>query len=75
MILTRFSEAFIVCRNFDSSKVPLPVTYPRDALAELAKQTSGTLTLDSLSGLVSQSGETSREWDVIKAYVGSGNLE
>ncbi len=67
-------EAFIVCRNFDSTKVPLPETFPPEALAALAKQTTGTLTLDSLSQLGEDRG-SSREWAMIKPYVGSGDLK
>lgn len=59
-ILTRSTmlmatEAFIVCRNFDPSTVPLPTTFSQEALAQLAKQTSGTLTLESLAELVGDS--------------------
>lgn len=69
------SEAFIVCRNFDSSKVPLPITFSPEALESLAQQTTGTLTLESLADLVSESQVSSKEWDAIKAYVGKGDLE
>lgn len=68
------AEAFIVCRNFDPSKVPLPITFPPDALDALAKQTTGTLTLESLAHLTGHR-ETAAEWEAIKAYVGSGDLE
>lgn len=67
-------EAFIVCRNFDPSRVPLPETFPPAALAELERQTSGTLTLDSLAYL-GDTGGTAADWEMIKAYVGSGDLK
>ncbi|WWD22524.1 hypothetical protein CI109_107017 [Kwoniella shandongensis] len=67
-------EAFVVCRNFDPAKVPLPTTFSESALAELRRQTSGTLTLDSLSSLGLGEGSTSREWEMIKGYVGGGDL-
>ncbi|WVF65927.1 hypothetical protein IAT40_000665 [Kwoniella sp. CBS 6097] len=67
-------EAFIVCRNFDPSRVPLPSTFSSSALAELRNQTSGTLTLDSLASLGVGSKETSKEWEMIKGYVGGGDL-
>ncbi|WRT63822.1 uncharacterized protein IL334_000747 [Kwoniella shivajii] len=67
-------EAFIVCRNFDSARVPLPQTFTSAALAELRRQTSGTLTLDSLSYLGSNEFNISKEWEMIKGYVGGGDL-
>ena len=71
---TNRPESFIVCRNFDQSKVPLPKTFSSTALAELARQTTGTLTLESLAELGEGDG-SSKEWEVIKAYVGSGDLK
>ena len=67
-------EAFIVCRNFDPTKVPLPEVFSAKALNELETQTTGTLTLESLAQL-GDSTTRSREWDVLKAYVGSGDLK
>jgi len=67
-------EAFIVCRNFDPSTVPLPIHFPPEALVELAAQTTGTLTLDSIAGLAGGVVQ-SNAWEAIKAYVGSGDLE
>ncbi|WWC58150.1 uncharacterized protein I303_100685 [Kwoniella dejecticola CBS 10117] len=67
-------EAFIVCRNFDPSRVPLPQTFSPAALAELRQQTSGTLTLDSLASLGDGHGLNSKEWESIKGYVGGGDL-
>jgi tRNA (cytidine32/guanosine34-2'-O)-methyltransferase len=70
------AEAFIVCRNFDPSTVPLPPTFSDTALKDLAKDTKGTLTLDSLAGLVpSEMTKDNPTWDRIKAWVGGGNLE
>ncbi|WVQ93557.1 hypothetical protein IAU59_000632 [Kwoniella sp. CBS 9459] len=67
-------EAFIICRNFDPSRVPLPSTFSSSALAELRSQTSGTLTLASLASLGVGSKGTSKEWEMIKGYVGGGDL-
>ncbi|WVQ80891.1 hypothetical protein IAT38_002998 [Cryptococcus sp. DSM 104549] len=67
-------EAFVLCRNFDPAKVPLPETFSETALAELRKQTGGTLTLDSLSGLGLGEEKESREWEMVKGYVGGGDL-
>ncbi|WWC85840.1 uncharacterized protein L201_000707 [Kwoniella dendrophila CBS 6074] len=67
-------EAFIVCRNFDPSRVPLPKSFSASALAELRQQTSGTLTLDSLASLGTNVGNGSKEWELIKGYVGGGDL-
>ena len=69
------TEAFIVCRNFDPSTVPLPVEFSSEALADLERQTTGTLTLDSLACLGSAPIDSSPEWEAIKAYVGSGDIE
>ncbi|ORY34243.1 kinase-like domain-containing protein [Naematelia encephala] len=68
-------EAFIVCRNFDPSILPLPATFSEGALAELSGQTAGTLTLDSLAHLTGSEVTPSRAWERIKAYVGSGDLD
>ena len=68
------SEAFLVCRNFDRSKVPLPMSFSEAALNVLASQKGGTLTLDSLASLCGQV-SASKEWEMIKAYVGSGDLK
>ncbi|RXK40771.1 CAMK protein kinase [Tremella mesenterica] len=67
-------EAFLVCRNFDRSRVPLPATFSEKALDSLAQQQGGTLTLESLSSLGGPQ-RTSKEWELIKAYVGSGNFD
>ncbi|OCF41647.1 CAMK protein kinase [Kwoniella heveanensis CBS 569] len=67
-------EAFIVCRNFEPSRVPLPSTFSHTALTEMRNQTTGTLTLDSLASLGVGSKETSKEWEMIKGYVGGGDL-
>ncbi|KAK8845574.1 hypothetical protein IAR55_006289 [Kwoniella newhampshirensis] len=67
-------EAFILCRNFDSSRVPLPTVFSESALAALRRQTTGTLTLDSLSSLNLGEGKSSKEWEMIKGYVGGGDL-
>ncbi len=67
-------EAFIVCRNFEPSKVPLPATFPPAALLALEKQTTGTLTLDTLAELCDGS-QSSAKWEISKAYVGSGDLK
>lgn len=69
------AEAFLVCRNFDPSKVPLPETFTPDSLAELAKQTKGTLTLESLEHLVPETHPVSEDWRTLKAWVGSGDLK
>lgn len=63
-----------MCRNFDPSRVPLPITFAPEALLDLARQTTGTLTLESLAQLTTGS-NGSKEWETIKAYVGSGDLE
>ncbi|WVW81818.1 hypothetical protein I302_103815 [Kwoniella bestiolae CBS 10118] len=67
-------EAFIVCRNFDPTRVPLPDTFSELALAELRQQKSGTLTLDSLASLGTNEIRHTKEWEMIKAYVGGGDL-
>ncbi|WWC66813.1 uncharacterized protein I206_100720 [Kwoniella pini CBS 10737] len=67
-------EAFIICRNFSPIRVPLPQTFSSSALAELRQQTSGTLTLDSLASLGNDEEQGSAEWEMIKAYVGGGDL-
>jgi tRNA (cytidine32/guanosine34-2'-O)-methyltransferase len=69
------TEAFLVCRNFDPSKVPLPETFSSESLAELAKQTKGTLTLDSLAHLSPETQPVNRMWGVLRAWVGSGDLK
>ncbi len=73
------TEAFIVCRNFDPSKVPLPPSFSTQSLTDLAKQTTGTLTLESLAYLNRDgpppSEDSMREWSRIKAFVESGSLE
>lgn len=68
------SEAFLICRNFDPSTVPLPSQFSGEALTALEQQTKGTLTLDSLAHLVDGTKST-KEWEFIKAYVGSGDFE
>lgn len=87
---TRTQEAFIVCRNFSPSALPLPPTFSPSALDKL-RTTTGTLTLDSLSSLVPQDEDGSEEtqrfkgseqqvkqqwqrWEMIKGYVGGGDL-
>ena len=86
--LTR-AEAFLVCRGFDPSILPLPESYSADALAALEKQATGTITLDSLSHLVSPgqgeggsgrptadwSEDEWRRWEVIKGWLGTGSLK
>lgn len=88
------TEAFIVCRNFSPSSLPLPPTFSPSALDKL-RTTTGTLTLDSLSSLVAQGdgqgdgqGEDTQvfkgteeqvkqqwqRWEMVKAYVGGGDL-
>ncbi|OXG37176.1 tRNA (cytidine32/guanosine34-2'-O)-methyltransferase [Cryptococcus neoformans Bt15] len=84
------AEAFIVCRNFSPSALPLPPTFSPSALDKL-RTTTGTLTLDSLSSLVPQDEDGSEEtqrfkgseqqvkqqwqrWEMIKGYVGGGDL-
>ncbi|KAK6905236.1 CAMK protein kinase [Kwoniella mangroviensis CBS 8886] len=67
-------EAFIVCRNFDPIRVPLPNIFSDSALAELRQQKTGTLTLDSLASLGTSEVKSSNEWEMIKAYVGGGDL-
>lgn len=73
------AEAFLVCRNFDPFTVPLPTTFSASALDKLAQQTSGTLTLDSLAHLtgddVQMTTEQSKRWEVLKGWVGSGDLK
>jgi hypothetical protein len=78
------SEAFLVCRGFDPSILPLPSAYSTAALSELEKQTTGTITLDSLSHLVSPNDgsttanwtETERKrWDATKGWLGTGSLQ
>jgi tRNA (cytidine32/guanosine34-2'-O)-methyltransferase len=64
-----------VCRNFDPSIVPLPTTFSQEALDGLAQQTAGTLTLESLATLVPSDVGDLKEWEVIKAYVGGGDLK
>jgi hypothetical protein len=68
-------EAFIICRNFDPSVLPLPPTFSSEALDNLAKQTSGTLTLESLATLVPSGTESSPAWEILKGYVGGGDLK
>ncbi|WVQ76184.1 hypothetical protein IAR50_005844 [Cryptococcus sp. DSM 104548] len=70
-------EAFVVCRNFSPSAIPLPTTFSAAALQELRQQTSGTLTLDSLGtlGLGGEGVKAGKEWEVIKGYVGGGDLD
>jgi tRNA (cytidine32/guanosine34-2'-O)-methyltransferase len=63
----------LVCRNFDPDTVPLPPQFSAEALKAL-QESKGTLTLDSLAQLVDGSKST-KEWEFIKAYVGSGDLE
>lgn len=63
-----------MCRNFDPATVPLPSTFSPDALAAMAKQSKGTLTLESLAQL-GNGNHISKDWDFTKAYVGSGDLE
>ncbi|WVN89228.1 uncharacterized protein L203_104446 [Cryptococcus depauperatus CBS 7841] len=69
------AEAFIVCRNFDPSTIPLPAMSSPTVLDKL-RNTTGTLTLDSLSTLGLSEGELNigKEWEVIKAYVEGGDL-
>jgi tRNA (cytidine32/guanosine34-2'-O)-methyltransferase len=64
----------LVCRNFDPNTVPLPAHFSIEALKALEQQTKGTLTLDSLAYLVDGARST-KEWEFIKAYVGSGDLK
>lgn len=73
-----------MCRGFDPSLLPLPPTYSAEALAALEKQTTGTITLDSLSQLVSPNGEDStanwtdeewKRWQTIKGWLGTGSLK
>ena len=63
-----------MCRNFDPTKVPLPEVLSATALEALAKNTKGTLTLDSLAEL-GDSKHKFQEWEAIKAYVESGDLK
>ena len=63
-----------MCRNFDPTKIPLPEVFSSEALGKLEKQTTGTLTLESLAQLGNGT-KRSTEWDVLKAYVGSGDLK
>lgn len=68
-------EAFLVCRNFDPSTVPLPQTYSAEALAQLAQQTKGTLALDTLATLCGgQADLGGAKWDALRRWVGSGDL-
>lgn len=68
-------EAFLVCRNFDPSTVPLPQTYSAEALAQLAKQTKGTLALDTLATLCGEQADMGGpKWDALRRWVGSGDL-
>ncbi|KAK4686835.1 tRNA (cytidine32/guanosine34-2'-O)-methyltransferase, partial [Tremellales sp. Uapishka_1] len=69
-------EAFIVCRNFDPSTVPLPQVFSSSALKELEKQSTGTLTLESLAtlGEVEMGKEGWDEWERVKGFVGGGDL-
>lgn len=84
------TEAFIVCRNFSPSSLPLPPTFSPSALDKL-RTTPGTLTLDSLSSLVAQDNGQDEDtqvfkgseeqvkqqwqrWRMVKAYVGGGDL-
>ncbi|ODN88098.1 CAMK protein kinase [Cryptococcus wingfieldii CBS 7118] len=70
-------EAFVVCRNFSPSAIPLPTIFSPEALQELRQQTSGTLTLDSLAtlGLGGEGVKAGKEWEIIKGYVGGGDLD
>ncbi|KIR25985.1 CAMK protein kinase [Cryptococcus deuterogattii LA55] len=84
------AEAFIVCRNFSPSSLPLPPTFSSSALDKL-RTTPGTLTLDSLSSLVAQDNGQDEDtqvfkgseeqvkqqwqrWRMVKAYVGGGDF-
>ncbi|CAK9785555.1 kinase-like protein [Cutaneotrichosporon oleaginosum] len=69
-------EAFIVCRNFDPSSLPLPSTFTPQALEELRQVLCGTLTLESLASLGSGAANSTADaaWASTKAFVGGGDL-
>lgn len=68
-----------MCRNYDPSTVPLPSTFSTASLEALSKQTSGTLTLESLADLaggdVELTEEQARRWEILKAWAGKGDLK
>lgn len=66
-------EAFIVCRNFDSSMVPLPSTISPQAFETFKRDIGSTLTLESLSAL-SSNGADDPSWSERKRYIGGGDL-
>lgn len=66
-------EAFIVCRNFDPSTVPLPPTISPQAYETFKRDVGSTLTLESLSAL-SSNDNIDPGWFERKRYVGGGDL-
>lgn len=66
-------EAFIVCRNFDPTTVPLPSIISPQAYETFKRDIGSTLTLESLSAL-SSNGGIDPTWSERKRYVGGGDL-
>ncbi|KAL7418693.1 hypothetical protein Q5752_006376 [Cryptotrichosporon argae] len=65
-------EAFIVCRGFDPSTVPIPQSFSAAQLDSL-RSDEGTLTLESLA-TETLLGEAGAAWERLRAYVGRGDL-
>lgn len=71
-------EAFVVCRNFDPASLPLPAEFTPESLATLRQHIGGTLTLESLGSLGTDSNSATTSavaaWPATKGFVGTGNL-
>ncbi|KAL1413249.1 hypothetical protein Q8F55_001004 [Vanrija albida] len=71
-------EAFVVARNFDPTSLPLPAQFTAESLAALRQHIGGTLTLESLGSLGTDTSSTSTSavaaWPTTKGFVGTGNL-